>query len=172
MVQRMEIFHQTMNQFHSIFYAVILSIVYSPEQTVVFCMIFGPRGFKHCKSGILTNFSDLIYINIYAVDDSWDEENWRAQYGQVIKSEDPILDLPVVNLWDWEIVPGVKKDGKGQVTRLVGRLVRQSTKLHPSMPSGGGLLKSAPICEVHLDLVRVTSGLDYFLFHLTILHSM
>ncbi|XP_028080758.1 uncharacterized protein LOC114282306 isoform X1 [Camellia sinensis] len=29
------------------------------------------------------------------------------------------------------------------------------------MPSGGGLLKTAPICEVHLDLVRVTSGQVY-----------
>ncbi|RVW52971.1 hypothetical protein CK203_072699 [Vitis vinifera] len=96
--------------------------------------------------------------NVVAEGDSWDEENWRAQYGQVIKSEDSIPNFPVVDLWDWAMVSGVKKDGKGQVARLVGRLVRQSTKLHPSMPSGGGLMKTAPICEVHLDLVRVTSG--------------
>ena len=52
-----------------------------------------------------------------------------------------------------------RKDGKGEVARLVGRLVRWSAKLHPSMPSGGGLLKTAPMCEVHLDLVRVITGL-------------
>lgn len=93
---------------------------------------------------------------------SWDEENWRAQYGQVIQSgEEPIPEFPVVDLWDWALVTGSRKDGKGDVVRLVGRLVRKSVKLHPSMPSGGGLLKTAPICEVHLDLVRVTSGQVY-----------
>jgi hypothetical protein len=68
-------------------------------------------------------------------------------------------EFQVVDLWDWEKVTGSRKDGKGEVVRLLGRLVRRSAKRHPSMPSGGGLLKTAPICEVHLDLVRVTSGL-------------
>ena len=96
---------------------------------------------------------------------SWDKENWRAQYGQVIKSgEEPMPEFEVVDLWDWEKVTGTRKDGKGEVVRLVGRLVRRSVKRHPSMPSGGGLLKTAPICEVHLDLVRVTSGLHLPLF--------
>lgn len=106
----------------------------------------------------------MIHISISDAGDSWEEENWRAQYGQVIKSEDSNPNIPVLDLWDWAMVSGVKKDGKGQVTRLVGRLVRQSTKLHPSMSSGGRLLKTAPIYEVHLDLVRVTSGLDCSLF--------
>ncbi|XP_059443074.1 uncharacterized protein LOC132175221 [Corylus avellana] len=93
---------------------------------------------------------------------SWDEENWRAQYGQVIQSgEEPMPEFPIVDLWDWALVTGSRKDGKGDTVRLVGRLVRKSVKLHPSMPSGGGLLKTAPICEVHLDLVRVTSGQVY-----------
>ncbi|CAL5391954.1 unnamed protein product [Camellia sinensis] len=93
---------------------------------------------------------------------SWDEENWRAQYGQVIRSgEESVPDFKVIDLWDWSIVTRTRKDGKNQVARLVGRLVRQSARLHPSMPSGGGLLKTAPICEVHLDLVRVTSGQVY-----------
>ncbi|KAA8542269.1 hypothetical protein F0562_023595 [Nyssa sinensis] len=93
---------------------------------------------------------------------SWDEENWRAQYGQVIESgEESLPNFPVVDLWDWAMVTGTRKDGKGQVARLVGRLVRRSVKLHPSMPSGGGLFKTAPICQVHLDLVRVTSGQFY-----------
>ncbi|KAM7479872.1 hypothetical protein LguiA_028085 [Lonicera macranthoides] len=91
-----------------------------------------------------------------------DEENWRAQYGQVVKSdEDSVPAFPVVDLWDWKIVTGTKKGGKGLVSRLVGRLVRRSTKFHPSMPSGGNILKTAPICEAHLDLVRVTSGQVY-----------
>ncbi|KAK3001992.1 hypothetical protein RJ639_032716 [Escallonia herrerae] len=91
-----------------------------------------------------------------------DEENWRAQYGQVVQSgERPMPAFRVVDLWDWELVTETKRDRKGQVARLVGRLVRRSTKLHPSMPSGGGLLKTAPICEAHLDLVRVTSGQFY-----------
>ena len=88
-----------------------------------------------------------------------DEENWLAQYGQVVHSgEEPLRDLRVVDLWDWGMVKGSRKDGKGHATRLVGRLVRRSAKLHPSMPSGGGLFRTAPICEAHLDLVRVRSG--------------
>lgn len=91
---------------------------------------------------------------------SWDEENWRAQYGQVVPpEEEPLPGFPVVELWDWAVVTGSRKEGKGKVSRLVGRLVKKSAKLHPSVPSGGGFLKTAPVCEVHLDLVRVTSGL-------------
>ncbi|XP_010251134.1 PREDICTED: RNA-binding protein 10 isoform X2 [Nelumbo nucifera] len=83
---------------------------------------------------------------------SQDEERWRAQYGQVVQSgEDDLPDFPVVDLWDWAMVKDSFKK-KHQIVRLVGRLVKQSTKLHPSLPSGGGLLKTAAICEVHLDL--------------------
>ncbi|GFZ07836.1 D111/G-patch domain-containing protein [Actinidia rufa] len=93
---------------------------------------------------------------------SWEEENWRAQYGQVIHtSEESVPNVQVVDLWDWAMVTGTRKDGKSQVVRLVGRLVRKSARLHPSVPSGGGRLKTAPISEVHLDLVRVTSGQVY-----------
>lgn len=88
-----------------------------------------------------------------------DEENWRAQYGQVTQStENPLQEFPVVDLWDWVMVTRQRKDGKGQVPRLIGRLVKQSAKIHPSVPSGAGLLKTAPICEAHLDLVRVRTG--------------
>ncbi|KAF5730873.1 hypothetical protein HS088_TW19G00475 [Tripterygium wilfordii] len=91
-----------------------------------------------------------------------DEEMWQAQYGQVVRDkEESVPNFPVVDLWDWEMVTASKKDGKGKVAKLVGRLVRRSAKLHPSMPSGGRLLKTAPICEVHLDLVRVTTGQVY-----------
>ncbi|XAR67993.1 hypothetical protein NMG60_11002962 [Bertholletia excelsa] len=84
---------------------------------------------------------------------SWEEENWHAQFGQVIHSEEQsVPDFQVINLWDWAAAAGTRKDGKSQVVRLVGRLLRQSARLHPSVHSGGGLLKTAPICEVDLDL--------------------
>lgn len=101
-----------------------------------------------------------VNISIFGTGASCDEENWRAQYGQVIQSEQtPRPEFPVVDLWDWAMATGSRKNGKGEVVRLVGRLVRRSVKLHPSMASGGSRLKTAPICQVHLDLVQVTSGL-------------
>ncbi|KAL5555390.1 hypothetical protein UlMin_037626 [Ulmus minor] len=45
------------------------------------------------------------------------------------------------------LVKGSKKDVKGEVMRLVGRMMRKSTKLHPSMLSSSYLLRTAPICE-------------------------
>ncbi|XP_011071920.1 uncharacterized protein LOC105157253 isoform X2 [Sesamum indicum] len=93
---------------------------------------------------------------------SQEEENWRAQYGQVSQlDEEWMSDLQAVDLWDWALVRGTKKDGKTEVARLVGRLRKRSHKLHPSVSSGGGILKTAPVCEVHLDMVRVTSGRIY-----------
>lgn len=97
---------------------------------------------------------------IFATGGSWEEENWRAQYGQVVQpAEEPIPEFSLISLWDWEMVTKSRKDGKGEAPRLVGRLAKQSAKLHLALPSGGGLLKTAPICEVRLDLVRVTTGL-------------
>ncbi|KAK8655918.1 hypothetical protein V6N13_108482 [Hibiscus sabdariffa] len=94
--------------------------------------------------------------------DTWDEENWRAQYGQVTHCKEELMpEFPVVDLWDWSMVTRPKEDGKNQVARLIGRLVKPSAKVHPSVPSGGGLFKTAPICEVHLDLVRVRTGQVY-----------
>ncbi|XP_027331994.1 uncharacterized protein LOC113847217 isoform X2 [Abrus precatorius] len=91
-----------------------------------------------------------------------DEEKWRAQYGQVIESgNDLVSEIPILDLWDWEMVRGSKTDGKDKVARLVGRLVKPSAKQHPSIPSAGGKLRSAPICEAHLDLVRVKTGQVY-----------
>lgn len=91
---------------------------------------------------------------------SLEEENWRAQYGQVTQpNEEWISDLHMVDLWDWALVKGTGKDGKGEVARLVGRLKKRSSKLHPSISSAR--VKTAPVCEVYLDMVRVTSGLVY-----------
>ncbi|CAH9127879.1 unnamed protein product [Cuscuta epithymum] len=94
---------------------------------------------------------------------SLEEENWQAQYGQVTRpDEDSLLsDIHVINLWDWSLVKRRRKEKKHKVAVLVGRLAKRSIKLHPSMPSSGGLLRTAPICEVHLDLVRVKSGNIY-----------
>lgn len=95
-------------------------------------------------------------------DASRDEENWRAQYGQVVHSrEEPVPDFHAVDLWDWEMVKGSRKVGKGQEARLAGQLVKRSAKSHPSMPSSCSRFRTAPICEVHLDLVRVRTGQVY-----------
>ncbi|XP_008784985.2 uncharacterized protein LOC103703783 isoform X2 [Phoenix dactylifera] len=98
---------------------------------------------------------------LLAGDASWDEENWKAQYGQVLTLEDEgIPSFPTVDLWDWEIVKDHTKKGH-QIAKLIGRLVRRSSKLHPSVPAGGGVLKTAAIHAVHLDLVGVASGKVY-----------
>ncbi|CAN6446171.1 unnamed protein product [Victoria cruziana] len=92
-----------------------------------------------------------------------DEENWRAQYGQVEHSiSDSAFGLPVVDLWDWALVVDNANEKKH---KLVGRLTKKSVKLHPSMPTGGRSFKTAAISEVHLDLVRVSSGRIYRLRH-------
>ncbi|KAH0690342.1 hypothetical protein KY290_018582 [Solanum tuberosum] len=91
-----------------------------------------------------------------------EEENWRAQYGQVERpAEDSLSHIQAADLWDWSMVKKIRKGRKRRVARLVGRLVKPTAKLHPSMPSSGHLLKTAPVCEVHLDLVRVASGQVY-----------
>lgn len=94
--------------------------------------------------------------------DEDEEEMWRAQYGQAVHlDKEQAPDYPVVDLWDWSMVTETKKSRKRKISRLVGRLIKRSSKLHPSMPSSGRVLKTAPICEVHLDLVRVRSGRVY-----------
>ncbi|KAL9252949.1 SUPPRESSOR OF ABI3-5-like protein [Drosera capensis] len=122
------------------------------------------------KSPLLVDGDDTIHEQgaagssegLTSEDISWDEENWRAQYGQVTRNEeDPLPEFQVLNLWDWALIRERKRDGKSEVIRLVGQLLEPSTKLHPSMSSGGGRLKTAPICEVNLDLVRVKSGKVY-----------
>nr|XP_043636505.1 angiogenic factor with G patch and FHA domains 1 [Erigeron canadensis] len=91
-----------------------------------------------------------------------EEEMWRAQYGQAIHLDKfPVSDYPVVDLWDWEMVKETRKGRKRRIRRLIGRLVKRSSKLHPSVPASGRVLKTAPIREVHLDLVRVRSGKVY-----------
>lgn len=86
-----------------------------------------------------------------------EEEKWLAQYGQVEQEIDDQPLFPSIDLWDWDMVK--ESVSKGQpMARLVGRLVKGSSKPHPSLPACGGLLRTAPVHEVHLDLVRVSSG--------------
>ncbi|XP_062193831.1 uncharacterized protein LOC133897202 [Phragmites australis] len=89
-----------------------------------------------------------------------EEEKWLSQYGQVERVNDDLPLLPTIDLWDWDMVQDpVSKDQP--VARLVGCLSRGSSKLHPSLPARGGLLRTAPVCEVHLDLVHVSTGKLY-----------
>ncbi|KAG0495612.1 hypothetical protein HPP92_000303 [Vanilla planifolia] len=91
---------------------------------------------------------------------SREEESWQAQYGQVIQvATEDFPPIAAIDLWDWHMtVENVKNK---QVAKLIGRLAGRSSKLHPSIPARGGLLKSAAILDVHLDLVRVASGIVY-----------
>lgn len=98
-------------------------------------------------------------------DASIDEENWLAQYGQVVRATDEgLLPFPIIDIWDWEMFTETAKKGH-KVAKLSGRLANHSTKFHPSVPAGSGRLKTASICDVHLDLVRVASGKVYRLRH-------
>ncbi|XP_020875537.1 uncharacterized protein LOC9305243 isoform X2 [Arabidopsis lyrata subsp. lyrata] len=93
---------------------------------------------------------------------SSEEERWLAQYGQVVESPGKTLpEIPSVDLWDWKLVCESREADNEQVARLVGRLVRRSANLHPSVASGSTLLKTAPICEARLHLVRVRTGQVY-----------
>ncbi|CAO2193848.1 unnamed protein product [Urochloa humidicola] len=99
--------------------------------------------------------------NSTAVDESLgeDEEKWLAQYGQVERVNDDLPLLSTIDIWDWSVVQDVSN---GQpVARLVGCLSRGSSKLHPSLPARGGRLRTASVSEVHLDLVRVSTGKVY-----------
>ncbi|GLJ20483.1 hypothetical protein SUGI_0372720 [Cryptomeria japonica] len=91
-----------------------------------------------------------------------DEENWRAQYGQVVRSrEQDNISLSALDLWEWSLILECMKGKKGESARLIGRIAPRNKILHPSIQGGGSLLKTAAICEVHLDLVRVSSGQIY-----------
>ncbi|KAK8452458.1 hypothetical protein SEVIR_5G116800v4 [Setaria viridis] len=100
--------------------------------------------------------------NSTAVDESLgeDEEKWLAQYGQVERVNDDLPLLPITDIWDWYVVQDNVSNVK-PVVRLVGCLSRGSSKLHPSLPAHGGRLRTASVSEVHLDLVRVSTGKLY-----------
>lgn len=89
-----------------------------------------------------------------------EEEKWHAQYGQVERSNDDQHLPPTIDIWDWDVVQDHVNKGQ-PVVRLVGCLSRGSNKLHPSLPTRGGLVRTAPVREVHLDLVQVSTGKLY-----------
>lgn len=93
-----------------------------------------------------------------------EEEQWLSQYGQVDRISDDLPLLPTIDLWDWDMVQDPVSKSQ-PVSRLVGCLSRGSSKLHPSLPSRGGLLRTAPVREVHLDLVRVSTGMTVDVQH-------
>eukprot|EP00258_Populus_trichocarpa_P034021 XP_024450040.1 uncharacterized protein LOC7480612 [Populus trichocarpa] len=134
---------------------------------VIFLLLVSLIAFLCLDSKLLPEFNFLMVIQqlqtlVEADPASRDEENWRAQYGQVVHSrEEPVPDFHAVDLWDWEMVKCSRKVGKGQEARLAGQLVKRSAKSHPSMPSSCVRFRTAPICEVHLDLVRVRTGQVY-----------
>ncbi|KAL9243124.1 hypothetical protein vseg_017052 [Gypsophila vaccaria] len=95
-------------------------------------------------------------------DTSWEEENWRAQFGQVVQHEDESRpECHAVDIWDWTMDREIQNDGNCLVARLLGRLSKPSASLHPSIISHGRRFKTAPICRIHLDLVQVRSGQVY-----------
>lgn len=111
-------------------------------------------------------FIALMLIVSCVVAPSREEEIWQEQYGQVTESPESTLpEISAVDLWDWKLVCESREAGDEQVARLVGRLVRRSAKLHPSVASGGKVFKTAPICEARLHLVRVRTGLPSFPFN-------
>ncbi|CAL4958494.1 unnamed protein product [Urochloa decumbens] len=97
-----------------------------------------------------------------AVDESLgeEEEKWLAQYGQVERVNGDLPIPPTIDIWDWYVVQDHVSNGQ-PVSRLVGCLSRGSSKLHPSLPARGGRLRTASVSEVHLDLVRVSTGKLY-----------
>ncbi|KAK9669482.1 hypothetical protein RND81_13G133800 [Saponaria officinalis] len=93
---------------------------------------------------------------------SWEEENWRAQYGQVVQHEDELRPkCDAVDIWDWSMDRDIQKDGNYHMARLIGKLVKPSSNLHPSITSHGRRFKTALIIRAHLDLVHVRSGQVY-----------
>lgn len=115
-----------------------------------------------CDASLHQTEDELQNENSTAVHESLseEEEKWLAQYGQVEQEIDDQPLFPSIDLWDWDMVK--ESVSKGQpMARLVGRLVKGSSKPHPSLPARGGLLRTAPVHEVHLDLVRVSSGKIY-----------
>lgn len=115
-------------------------------------------------SAHIHTFIALMVMVSFLAAPSTDEELWQAQYGQVIESTEKTLpEIPSVDLWDWKLVCESRKDDDYQMARLVGRLVKRSANLHPSVASGGKLLKTAPVCEARLHLVRVRTGLPFSL---------
>ncbi|KAL2613262.1 hypothetical protein R1flu_024954 [Riccia fluitans] len=93
-----------------------------------------------------------------------EEEQWQAQYGQVVREKTPKYVVPgAVDLWDWGILDKESKAPKlGKLKKqLVGRIVSSVTRLHPSLSGSSGLIRTSAIIAAELDFVKVSSGKVY-----------
>ncbi|CAM6105758.1 unnamed protein product [Calypogeia fissa] len=90
-----------------------------------------------------------------------EEEQWQAQFGQVVREKAKEYHIPgVIDLWDWMIVemePNSLKLGK-VLKKLVGRITSSVTKL---VSASGGLIRTSAIRAAELDFVKVSSGKIY-----------
>ncbi|KAG6547129.1 hypothetical protein Mapa_011381 [Marchantia paleacea] len=93
-----------------------------------------------------------------------EEEQWHAQYGQVVREKSRDYMIPgAVDLWDWIILDKeskASKQGKSK-KQLVGRIVSSVTRLHPSLSGTSGLIRTSAIKAAELDFVKVSSGKIY-----------
>lgn len=107
-----------------------------------------------------TGYSPYQYLmSFLTADASKDEAHWRFSVwsGSSLWGRASARFL-CCGLWYWEMVTLSRVNRRGQAAWLVGRA---SAKLHPSMPSTGGLFGTASISEVHLDMVQVRTCLDF-----------
>ncbi|KAL3679781.1 hypothetical protein R1sor_022737 [Riccia sorocarpa] len=97
-------------------------------------------------------------------DEQKEEEQWQAQYGQVVREKTREYVIPgAVDLWDWAILdkePKTPRQGKLK-KQLVGRIVSSVSKLHPSLSGSSGLIRTSAIIAAELDFVKVSSGKIY-----------
>lgn len=87
-------------------------------------------------------------------------ELWQAQYGQVMRTDDEKqICLGAISLWNWRIVGEKGKDKKKKRSVcLVGRVAATMSRLHPSLQHHNSFIRTSSVCEVNLDLVKVSSG--------------
>lgn len=92
-------------------------------------------------------------------EDKREMELWQAQYGQVVRNDAQGQSFPrAINLWNWTTAVQKVKSGKKSSISLVGQLASIPSRLHPSLQHRNGFIKTSCICEVNLDLVKVSSG--------------
>ena len=98
------------------------------------------------------------------IDASEDIQSWQDQYGQVVRTNVKTeSSLGAINLWYWTIcIQKITNMNRDSIC-LVGQLAANKSTLHPSLQHRNGIIKTSQICEVNLDLVKVSSGADVFI---------
>ena len=98
------------------------------------------------------------------IDASEDIQSWQDQYGQVVRTNVKTeSSLGAINLWYWTISTQKVTNMNRSSIYLVGQLAANKSTLHPSLQRHNGIIKTSQICEVNLDLVKVSSGADDFI---------